>query len=163
MVKLLSFVHWYRTSPFRWRNVNNAFWWFWIAKILNTRSSILPSPAKSPKRNLCKSIQSVKVQQLAIKIRDMHCHHKFSPIVNTAVIFRGYFSFLLANNYIMYSLLHLMLNLLIFYCASMDIGSYDEFDLSNETDSLDQFLKLAPPPPPPANEPSDKKEVSNDN
>lgn len=42
------------------------------------------------------------------------------------------------------------------------IGSYDEFDLSNETDSLEQFLKLAPPPPP-ADEANDKKEVSNDN
>lgn len=25
------------------------------------------------------------------------------------------------------------------------IGSYDEFDLANETDSLEPFLKLAPP------------------
>lgn len=38
-------------------------------------------------------------------------------------------------------------------------GSYDEFDLANETDTLEQFLKLAPP----VEENNGNKEVSNDN
>lgn len=44
----------------------------------------------------------------------------------------------------------------VFYFSYL--GSYDEFDLSNETDSLEQFLKLAP-----SAEANDKKEVSKDN
>lgn len=28
-------------------------------------------------------------------------------------------------------------------------GSYDEFEMSNETDTLEQFLKMAPPAPEP--------------
>lgn len=42
-------------------------------------------------------------------------------------------------------------------------GSYDEFDLANETDTLEQFFKLEPPPPPPVEENNGKKEVSIDN
>lgn len=41
-------------------------------------------------------------------------------------------------------------------------GSYDEFDLANETDSLEQFVRLAPPPPP-VEEKNGQKEVSIDN
>lgn len=41
----------------------------------------------------------------------------------------------------------------------MNAGSYDEFDLANETDTLEQFLKLAPP----VEENNGNKEVSNDN
>lgn len=37
-------------------------------------------------------------------------------------------------------------------------GSYDEFDLANETDTLEPFLKLAPPV-----EENNGKEVSNNN
>lgn len=43
--------------------------------------------------------------------------------------------------------------------AHTPTGSYDEFDLANETDSLEQFLKLAPP----VEENNGNKEVSNDN
>lgn len=32
----------------------------------------------------------------------------------------------------------------------ISLGSYDEFDLANETDTLEQFLKLAPPAEPEA-------------
>lgn len=38
-------------------------------------------------------------------------------------------------------------------------GSYDEFDLANETDTLEKFLKIAPP----VEESNGKKEVSIDN
>lgn len=44
------------------------------------------------------------------------------------------------------------------FIASIWTGAYDDFDLSNENDTLEQFLKLAPPV-----EENNGKEVSNDN
>ena len=58
-----------------------------------------------------------------------------------------------------------------FHAFSTVSGSYDEFDLSNENDILEQFLKLAPPTPTPEpateatteNNGDAKKEVCDDN
>lgn len=55
-----------------------------------------------------------------------------------------------------------MINSVVFFLSfrvlSLLLGSYDEFDLANETDTLEQFLRLAPPV-----EDNNGKEVSNDN
>lgn len=42
----------------------------------------------------------------------------------------------------------------------LSTGSYDEFEMSNETDVLEQFLKMAPPAPEPD---AAKNEVCADN
>lgn len=39
------------------------------------------------------------------------------------------------------------------------VGSYDEFDLSNENDKLEEFLKMAPPEPEAAAKDEAKPEV----
>lgn len=94
-------------------------------------SSISPNQAKSPKKKGCKKNLRTKAKLSVIRIPVMPYRHKY------AVILQFIFTLEISNSHSFWHRLQLFYD--DEYC-----GDYDEFDLANEIDKLEIFLKMAP-------------------